>query len=149
MEKLISVKIKTVAAIIIVISAIYFFPLIFSLKNIIASWQDVDSYFTVVFIAAVSLLTISGVGLFFVKEWARRVTIVGAIMLLIHLGYVVIMSLSNIVEGELLEGLFASIIAFLMAIFLYGTDALAPYILFFFTRPEVKEQFRAPRPPIP
>ncbi len=139
MEKKMSVKIKTIAVIITVISAFYLFVYIQRGGHIFLNWSDVDSCLAVLFTAAVLLLTISGVGLFFLKEWARRASIVGAIMLLIHLGYIAVMSLSNIVEA----GLFFSIDVFLWALTLSGADVMAPLILFFFTRPKVKEQFSA------
>jgi len=138
MDKKRPIVTRIVAAIITAVSAFYVLVFLKDLRGISgATGYSIGYYLQVVFLISVLILTVSGVGLFFLKRWARLAVLFGAFLLLVHLSFVIVASLT-----VMREGLWSVRLIFYWWIVLHGADLMVPFILYYFTRPKVKEQFR-------
>ncbi|MFC1594340.1 hypothetical protein ACFL38_03340 [Candidatus Omnitrophota bacterium] len=134
-----SIGITIFSTVIIIVSALFCFMYLGDLSGTFGRFgDDITDYFSIVFISATLLLTFAGIGSFFLKECARRVTIIGASLLVIHLLFIIGVTIVNCVE----TGFFAALLTLLWWLVMYVPDILAPFILYFFTRPAVKAQFK-------
>lgn len=126
-------------ALIIMVILVCQFIIIFSnpdymLPQNIFTWEKEhfsENWFKSLFIIAIFILSPSIVGIFLLKNWGRIIAIWAALLLLLNmLGQLIIWP----------NGLYYyGILSLILCSFI---DIIAPFMLYYLTRPKVKEQFK-------
>lgn len=131
MEEKRTVGIKIVAILITIISAFYSFMHLPNWKlNLTRFTFKIDiTFFGLIYLIALIILTFAGVGLFFLKKWARITAIFAAFLLSVNILFVISCFLKGITLGVLVAVGFSA-------------DIMAPFVLYYLSRPKVKEQFK-------
>lgn len=139
MEKKRAFGIKIFAVILTIISVLYTCIWLFNWQDLVVYTDFIGRCSSISLLLGLLISVIGGVGLFFLKKWSRTLSLIGAVFLFACLLYIMF----GLINDYLIEGNFVGVRMYILYSLIYaGGSYTSPFVLFYLTRPKVKEQFK-------